>query len=269
MERLNTLRSLAPTRMPPRGPLAASKAAGRYRIEPGSALHLAGDTDVTVDIVLGRVWLTRAGDIHDHFPGVGTRLDFACGSDLMFEAHGGPAEVRLTPRLRGEAVTDGVGHGLDFAVPGKPLVGVASVTRGAVHAFAPVRAPSSPSTDGDATSGDVVAPVGDATPAGDVAPAGHVAAAGEAALAGIAAPVDHAAPGGDGRPAPRGGLGDWVNAILAAVRHRLDEARTRRLLTTLDSGQLRDIGAPAHLVIYRERLEREERLRQRTMFGGK
>ena len=237
MERLNTSCSLAPTRMPPsRGPLAASKAAGRFRIEPGSTLHLAGDSDLTVDIVQGRVWLTSAGDIHDHFPGAGTRLDFAVGSDLMIEAHGGPAEVCLTPRLCGGAAADGVGHGLGFALPGRPLVGLTSVASRTVHAFAPLRAPSSRTDDRTDDQVD-----------------------------------DESAPAGESRPADRGargGLGDWARAIIAAWRRRWAEARTRRLINTLDSGQLRDIGAPAHLILYRERLEREERLWQRAMFGG-
>lgn len=43
MEGLNPSRCLTPARMPPlRGPLVASKAAGRFCIEPGSTLHLAG-----------------------------------------------------------------------------------------------------------------------------------------------------------------------------------------------------------------------------------
>lgn len=221
MERLNDLRSLAPTRHSPScGPLAASKAAGHFRVDPGQPLHLDGDTDLSVEVVEGRIWLTSAGDSQDHFPLAGTRMDFVVGCDLVIEADRGPAVVAVTPRRRGASIGDGLGHGLGFATPGKPLTAVASVIHRATHGFVPLR------------------------------------------------PAPSRLPAGENPPARRLGLGDWIHAIRLALRQRLTRARDRRLMNTLDSRQLRDIGAADHVIFHREQLEREARMRARMMSDG-
>ncbi len=232
MERLNHTPSLAPTRLSPlRGRLAASKVAGRFCVDPGQPLHLAGDTDLRVEVVQGRIWLTSAGDTRDHFPAAGTRLDFAVGSDLVIEADGGPAVVALTPALRGAAVGDGLGHGLGFATPGKPLVAVASVLQRTAHDFAPVKGPATtrpPASGGRHPDGQ-----------GKGQGQGH-----------------------------RARVADWVRAIAGALRDQFAQARARRLIHSLDSRQLRDMGAAEHVILYRERLEREAKMRARMMSDG-
>ena len=247
MERLTEPRSLAPTRIAPRrGPLAASQAAGRFRIDPGSTLHLAVDTDLTVEVDDGRIWLTAAGDARDHFPGAGARLEFAAGSDLMIEAEGGPALVTVIPRLRGTGSAggdgggDGLGHGPGFVAPGKPLVRIAALAQRNLHAFAPLGTPAS-STPGRGAGGDSGRGPGRNADGGS----------------------------GDGRrSAVRAGLADWARAIVAALKRQRAEARARQLLQSLDSRQLRDIGAAEHVILRRERLEREARMRARMTSNG-
>ena len=228
MERLN--HSFVRNRIPSwRGTLAASKAAGCFRVDPGRPLHLGADTYVAVEVVEGRIWLTAAGDSRDHFPSAGACLEFVAGSDVLIEAEGGPALVEIRPVLR--AADDGP-EGL---APGRPLLDVGSLVDRTVHGFLPAKATSLP-CDGDGSSP-------------------------------LAGSLPHASMGGP-TAGVTSGIAAWFRARLDGLRSRWVRARAQRLLTTLDSRQLRDIGAPDHVILYRERLEREARMRDRMMSGG-
>lgn len=238
MDRQPCPRPLASSRLPPpRGPLAASKAAGHFRVDPGQTLHLAGDTDLAIDIVAGRVWLTSAGDVQDHFPADGTRLEFAAGSDVILEAEGGPARVVVTPHRRGAAIGDSLGHGLGLAAPGRPLVGVTALLRGATHGFVPAQPPSAGASARRGLRGFR------GRPEDDVSLRGR--------------PEDEAF-----------SLRAWCHALAGWWQARRGRARARQLANSLDSRQLRDIGAADHVIHYRERLEREARMRVRMMTDG-
>lgn len=218
MESPLAARPLEPTRLPPqRGALPASKAAGRFRIDKGWPLHVIADTDLGVEVVLGRVWLTDAGDHRDHFPTGGSRMDFATGADLMIEADGGSALIRVIPARRSAAVTDGLGHRMGYAVPGKPLFDVANLLQRTTHGFVPVGQPAPP-LPGANDGGSV----------GGAGPWGRLL---------------------------RQLLGGWVGQ-----RARL---RVQRDLSTLDTRQLRDIGAPDWVLHAGESREREARMRTR------
>ncbi len=214
MESPYTAPSLEPTRLPPqRGALPASKAAGRFRIDSGWPLHLKADTDLGLEVVHGRVWLTDAGDPRDHFPTGGSQMSFSTGSDLMIEAEGGSAVIRIVPARRSAMAGDSLGDNQGFAAPGKPLVGMSQLIGRTTHGFVP-----------------------------------------------LGQPVPSLPPGADGQtPAPAFGLG-WLRRWFGNRRGR---QRLQRQLSTLDSRQLRDIGAPDWVLHAGETREREARMRVR------
>lgn len=212
-------RALEPARMPPpRGVLAGSKAAGRFRLDTDRPLHLAADTDLCVEVLEGRVWLTDAGDHRDHFPGAGTWMAFAAGSDLMIEAEGEVAWIRVVPVRRAGLAADGLGHRMGFATPGRPLLGIANLVQRLTHGFMPVDPPA---------------------PSLPLPPRG-----------------------GTPSPEPGGWLG-WFGRWAGDRDGRRVRSRVHRELATLDSRQLRDIGAPDWVLHARESREREARMRTR------
>lgn len=67
-------------------------------LEPGRALSLPTPGRYTLQVRAGRVWVTRSGDLTDHFLGAGDRLGLDDADRVVIESDGhGPARLLLAP----------------------------------------------------------------------------------------------------------------------------------------------------------------------------
>ncbi|WKB51382.1 DUF2917 domain-containing protein [Eleftheria terrae] len=82
------------------------------QLSPGQLMHLPLSRTTTLEVVHGRIWITRSGDLQDHFLHAGDRLQLLPGSGTLLGAEteaalavagpaGRPWPARLLNRITG------------------------------------------------------------------------------------------------------------------------------------------------------------------------
>ncbi len=89
---------------------------GTFRMHSGDAAHL-GRLGGELTVLDGRVWLTRDGDLGDHFVGAGERVRVASGENAVIEPSRAGESVSLRWQPRRQSFVG--------AVLAEPLRGVA------------------------------------------------------------------------------------------------------------------------------------------------
>lgn len=97
---MNTLTAPSPACAAPRtfDTPAVRAASAPFRIAPGAVLTLRQGRDMRVEVIVGRLWITGAGDAQDHFVGPGGRHSMGRVAAVVIESLGPtPALLRIVP----------------------------------------------------------------------------------------------------------------------------------------------------------------------------
>ena len=124
------------------------------RLASGEALHL-GRLGGELSVVQGRVWLTRDGDLGDHFVEPGQRLRLAVEENAVIEAArtGDEIVVRWNPRRQSLV-------GALVEAPLRALAFFTGLAAGALAALARSAAASASRAQGSISGGDSMASSG-------------------------------------------------------------------------------------------------------------
>jgi DUF2917 family protein len=108
-------------------PVASAPRGRLHTLRSGAILPL-GSSGGRLDILHGRVWLTRAGDLDDHVVERGETLTVPSSGDALVEAwdDGQPALVAWQPTPRGERIRSAFGRCWEIVDPVR-RIGVGAV----------------------------------------------------------------------------------------------------------------------------------------------
>ena len=89
MDRTSLHALLPDHRLAPGTVLHAHRDCGVFRLEPRAPVRLLCPVAARLEVLDGRLWLTRVHDPDDHFPQAGATLALDAGADVLLEADRG------------------------------------------------------------------------------------------------------------------------------------------------------------------------------------